>query len=238
MRAVFTYYTDNGNKLAQNWPKFSLFAHYFYLSVLSAVKYFDEVVIYTDAPNIVYNLFSDEQEIKVLTLDYNKQSRFKKGFWNFPKLVTYFLEASRNEPFLHIDNDFILNEKPKNLDAPIVCEATRYSFEPTWKFRELGIEPKDHNIKTAQKILCSGVLGGNNLEAFKTLMAKAEQVQAHVLENKLSTVRYAHLYIMEEYLLTGIVGIESVKTIDCKYQHLQGKKKLQNSGNEKNKRIA
>lgn len=221
MRAVFTYYTHNEKKINQNWLNFESFAKYFYLSVVAAARFFSEVIIYTDSPKIVKSIFKDNEQIQIITIDFNEKIKFPPSLWNIPKLISYNIEAQAGNKFIHIDNDLILHEKPKNLDKAVFCEMKRHSTVRASHFNEIGIS----NLVNSQEIICSGILGGNDTAAFIELYNRAEKTLQYINSNPTGLIRFVHLFIIEEFQLTDIVGIENAHTVNCDFTHYQGIKR-------------
>jgi len=96
---------------------------------------------------------------------------FNEKFWAYPKIVTYALQT---EPFLHIDLDALLWERPSDefLNAPIVFQNIEL-FSKHVGYKQLiqrfknsrsGLKKLNTSLNYAY---CCGFVGGNNLDYFQ-----------------------------------------------------------------------
>jgi GR25 family glycosyltransferase involved in LPS biosynthesis len=98
-------------------------------------------------------------------------------FWAYPKIVTY---SQQNEPFIHIDLDALLWEKPSDeiLNAPMVFQHKElFSIhkgynQPLSKHKEFG--NKAIKLSNIDYAYCCGFAGGNDIGFFKELRQKVD----------------------------------------------------------------
>jgi hypothetical protein len=106
MKAVFSFWNTTGNALAKatNWasPKFHLYS--WVLAVHQAKKHHKEVELVTDTVSL--DMFKKLQlPFTTIRTDLDELIHYPKSLWSLGKLKAYQIQT---EPFVHIDNDFIL----------------------------------------------------------------------------------------------------------------------------------
>jgi hypothetical protein len=106
MKAVFSFWNTTGNTLtkATNWsnPKFHLYS--WVLAVHQAKKYYNQVELVTDTASL--EMFKELQlPFTSIRTDLDELIHYPKSLWALGKLKAYQIQT---EPFVHIDNDFIL----------------------------------------------------------------------------------------------------------------------------------
>ena len=210
-RAVYTYCTNQGNNLLCGFYDEDSFVDTFKESLEKAHLYFDTVVVYADQEGVDF-LTSKGINESFAVVDYSSYD-YDRGYWNFPKLITYNLQSER---FIHIDTDFILEEQPDNLDKEIVCEKLRGLVIPQ---RTLKFLPKSVLKYYNPSNICSGLLGGNP-NIFKTLY----NVASVLVKPKNQNLSFENLYGIEEILLGAICKKNNITPfgITTEYTHLQG----------------
>ena len=216
-RAVYTYWTNNGSKYVCGFPTEQHFESIFNQSLYNSNQFFDEVVVYTDEKG-AEKLEELQIDCQKVIIDYSEYD-FDTRFWNFPKLITYSLQTV---PFVHIDIDLILKENPL-LDCDIVSEMNRGAVILSSDYKFLG---KEIYSEYDPLLICSGLLGGNNVDVFKELYEIAsEKVK---LENTINlNVTFNKLVAIEEIILTILKNRQglNVQYLNTEFEHYQGSKK-------------
>lgn len=208
-RLLYTFWTNKGTDYLCGFHTEDTMIEFFRKSINNSKRLFKEVVIYTDPHG--YEYLREKVNCDFEVIDYDLYE-FNKKFWCFPKLITYNLQS---KPFLHIDIDVILYEKPKNFKDKLVCE----------KIRPLQ-QPAEHRNFLPQKIqdnfspwnICSGILGGDPA-LFKLLY----KVSSTVVKTKNDNVTFDMLFGIEEIVLTSLAKMNDVEPIpyNGKFLHLQ-----------------
>jgi len=216
-KLIYTYWTNSGENFTSGFYDEDSFLSVFFSSLNKAKKFFNEVVIYTDVEGKQF-LESKNVVADFIVVDYNSYN-FNKKYWNFPKLITYNLQT---EPFLHIDMDLVLLEKPDGLSSSVVCEMVRGL---THFKRELSFLPKVVLKNYTTRNICSGLLGGDP-KIFKTLF----KVSSQLVKNKTQDVSFINLYGIEEIVLSSICKKNDIKPYEVTTQilHIQGAKAKMN----------
>lgn len=205
MKAVYTYWNNNGNKPYMNFSSKETFIEMATESIRLANNIFDSVTIYTDdiGYSFINGLFDN---VNIEIIDFGK---FRTSFWNYPKLVTYSIQT---EPFVHLDFDFLLKEISDDiLEADIISEKIRGRLIP----HKDALFLNDEIWLSTNQIICSGCLGGNNLDVFKELKYHADKY----VNNYDLIVNFNTLVAIEEVYLTylSIKYNLKVKTLNTKY---------------------
>ena len=171
--AVSTYF-DNPNH--SSWSGFSSLKDlqdFVSLSVFQSKKHIGKT-------KLVCNKYGAEK-LKGCGFDIIEPSleklRFHSMFWAYPKIVTY---SQQNEPFIHIDLDALLWERPSDeiLNAPMVFQHKElfkihkgYN-QPLSKHKEFG--NKAIKVSNIDYAYCCGFAGGNDIGFFKELRQKVD----------------------------------------------------------------
>ena len=210
-RLVYTYHTAKGSNLLAGFHSIESMLSTFKESLENSKKFFEKVVIYTDLEGSEF-LNSKEIECEMVIIDYSKYE-WNKLFWNYPKLITYNLQ---DDPFLHLDMDFILHNKPENLKERVLCEKIRGL---TMFSRDRSFLPKMILDNYNPNNICSGALGGDPL-VFKKLF----DISSVLVKNKSKDIGFNHIFAIEEIVLTSLCKINDIapKPIDCDFTHYQG----------------
>ena len=209
-RLCYTYYTGKGANYLSGFHTTESFLQIAKRSVEQARKFFPEVLIYTDEEGKLF-LQQEGFDVDFCIVDYDSYE-WNKGFWSFPKLITYNLQ---DRPFLHIDMDVILESKPTNSDCPLICEKVRplvmFSSRRKWLPPVVQANYSPNNI-------CSGILGGNP-EIFKKLFS----VSSQLVKNRDNHISFDMVMGIEEIVLTAICKLNGIspQAIDCVFTHYQ-----------------
>ncbi len=220
---IYTYcvYDDDVKSLCCGFPYPKLFFDCASLSLqLSKDNKPDNIVIYTSekGKDILTKNVRNIKDCEFVITDFSKYE-YDKRYWNFAKMVTYSMQSA---PFLHIDFDVFLDKNCLDnidLSADIYTEKMRsYSFEKNFlKYcLKKGTMP--------EKIICSGLLGGRNLQIFRENFKVA-------LENCKPTkkkIEFEDLYAIEEFNLTLLAHEKDlvIHEIDeYSFIHFQGEAK-------------
>lgn len=211
-KIIYTYWTNKGTDFLCGFQSENAFIKGAKGSLNRSLKITPNVEIWGDIEGKEY-LQSHGCEVNFVVVDYD-QYTWNKGYWNFPKLITYSLQE---EPFLHLDFDVVLFDRPTNLSADIVCEKIRPIGDLTALERDylpLAIKENYHPC-----IICSGILGGNNIKVFKKLLEIATPIA-----QKYGNVSDKNRYILEEVILTVIARLNNIsyEAINCNFKHWQG----------------
>ena len=209
-KLIYTYWTNNGENLLVGFHSEDSFIKIFRESLENSKKFFEEVIIYTDIQGKDYLKSLDIESIYII-IDYTIYD-FNKEFWNFPKLISMNLQ---DEPFIHIDMDLILHEKPKNLGEKIICEKIRGLVMLS---RELIFLPKFIQNNYNPNNICSGILGGDHL-IFKQLF----DISSEVVKIKKTNISFNMIFAIEEIILTSLCNIKKItpSVIDAEFTHYQ-----------------
>ena len=210
-RLVYTYYTAKGSNLLAGFHSTESMIKTFKESLENSKKFFTKVVVYTDLEGSKF-LSSQGVDCEMVIVDYDDYE-WNKLFWCFPKLITYNLQ---NEPFLHLDIDFILHDKPKNLEDRVLCEKIRGLVMLS---RDRSFLPKEILDNYTPNNICSGALGGDPL-VFKKLF----DVSSVLVKNKSKDISFNHVFAIEEIVLTSLCKMNNIepKPINCTFTHYQG----------------
>lgn len=145
-------------------------------------------------------------------------------WWVLGKLATY---AAQTEPFIHLDNDVILwSPLPARMtSAPILAQnPERFDFEDQSLYRidafMRGIEcfggwvPKEwvhYFANRANRAICCGILGGQNIELLRRYANLAIEV-IHRPENQLiwPTLGVRDNILVEQYFLAAYLHFHGV----------------------------
>jgi hypothetical protein len=221
MKICYTYWTNNGNNIDCGFDFPSFFFQTAEKSLKTAVNqpYQDDVVIYTDriGLDVIRKNIQKIPRVSFVVVDYN-QYNFDKRYWNFPKMVTY---AMQDTEFIHIDFDVFLKQnfiEQIDYSASIFCEKMR-DYKQEKEFARFN-----SNGKTPKKLICSGILGGSNVDAFKDNFKAAQLVCVPTKED----VTFESLVAIEEYSLTKLAaarGLTVQELCGNSFIHFQGKNK-------------
>lgn len=221
MKFCYTYWTNNGDNVCCGFDYPSFFFETAEKSLRCASKqpYADDIVIYTDklGYDIIKNNIKKVPGVSFYIVDY-KEYDFDKRYWNFPKMLTYSLQE---EEFIHLDFDvFIKPNFVEQIDysASLFSEKLR-DFEHVKEFDRFNA-----NNKKPKKLICSGLIGGTNLDAFKDNFSAAQIVCKPTKEK----VTFENLVAIEEYSLTKMSiarGLSIQEFCPDSFIHFQGKNK-------------
>jgi hypothetical protein len=171
----------------------------------ATVGFFPKAYIYTDTEGKAYieNHILDAQllgKVEIILFDFS--GNWNKNYWNYPKLMVY---NAQTEPFLHLDLDLILLQKPSDwlLNAPLLCEKTRglAQLSRARAFLPEVIQKHFHPI-----IPCSGAYGGNALQLFKKLYQVAQYSCTGT-----GSVSFEMMYTVEEVAMASILKINEIE---------------------------
>lgn len=175
-KAVYSYWNKDANYMnASGFEKFRDFLASITLSVLTSKKHFEQVEIVTDT--FGYGVLVNKMKLPFtsVNLAIDRWRGIEKHWWGFMKLVAY---SEQKEPFLHIDNDAFLWDKPsdaflkgklcfQSIEAPIT-EGWYGWYTPL--LQRAKAAPKFPQLvwdnMTDHAFNC-GVAGGNDLDTFQ-----------------------------------------------------------------------
>ena len=150
-------------------------------------------MVYTDKEGLE-NIKKLNINVDTTLIDYDEYS-FNKGFWNFPKLITYNLQE---KPFIHIDIDSEFIKDPKIGDSDVITEGVRGVFNLfSFKRSFLG---EEINSNYDANIVCSGLVGGSNLNVFKELF----EISSDIADDFIGDPSYDDMICIEEVVLTHL----------------------------------
>lgn len=217
MRLCYTYWVNEIQNISCGFGIPQLFFEAANKSIIAAKSQFKDICIYTNSfgADVLKNNVTASELCDIIEIDYSKYD-FDCRYWNFPKLITY---SMQEKPFIHIDFDVFLQSgfaKQLNKDSDIFTELIRdYDYVKNFdKFN--GIKP--------DKLICSGLLGANNIEAFK------ENFEVALIECKPTKKKivFEDLFGIEEYSFTQKVEQKKMKVQELDkttFLHFQGKNK-------------
>lgn len=240
-KIIYTYWTNKGKNLLCGFGNEATFIQYAKGSLAKSLKITPNVTIYGDIEGKNY-LESLGCTVDFIIVDYDAIP-FNKGYWNFPKLITYNLQT---EPFLHIDLDVRLKNTPSNLggvtltrlelaekeneiDPDVfidVSEKITSNYIICEKIRALIQRHTDRNHLPSvildnvhPYIICSGILGTDNPEIFKKLY----QIALPIVQVT-GDVSFDMMFGIEEIVLTVLAKLNgyAYAPIGCKFEHYQG----------------
>lgn len=217
MKAIYTYWTQDGSNMLCRFPSIATFNKMAKITVEQSLNIFDEVQIYTDVEGKAHLLSIGLDESLITLVDYS-QYDFDPRFWNYPKLISYSLQ---NSPFIHLDFDAILYKIPDPAD--IITEKRRSSdLQKRWNSFDLVTEVPD-------ELICSGIVGGHNTDVFKDLLDKCEESVSVAYNAHRQVSNPMDLIEIEEVVLTDLSIKRGLLVQDCGYEnyiHLQGQGKF------------
>lgn len=129
-KAVFTHWSDT--VYLNRYCGFNSKKDFFYsfgLALFCARSFFSKVILYTDKNGLrdiePFHQLIDEVHTDIEVLNTHNAPR---SLWAYPKIITYSLQE---DPFLHVDNDVFLWEKPKIefLEQELVCQSIEYKMQ-------------------------------------------------------------------------------------------------------------
>ena len=193
MKIVYSYYNYDGNGPSEFLLKCAK------LSLLSLrVCCPDlEAILYTTHDCVKY--FANFEIVnydEIIESDFNMKD-IDSRYWNYSKIWTY---AHQDEPFLHIDFDTVILDNFTIPDTDVVVERARPY--------EICDDIQAHSIEGCllpSKLLCSGFIGGKNLDIFKELYEYAT-IRCSKEYNKDIDVSYEHLNSIEELAFSQLVA--------------------------------
>lgn len=220
MRAVFSHWSlpllHNRNKV-HGEHSFSLLTSSWALSVLYARRVFGNAHLVTDTEG--KRLLVDELHLpfdSVSTILDSCQD-FHPDLWAFGKIVAY---AAQNQPFMHIDYDAFLLEKPakKFLEAPVFAESSEnfqdYTFyNPNIEYiSSLGYRSWcfPHSLRHAFNC---GIFGGSDLPFIQEYCRQASAMFHFLNDNRQELEKHEKFFrrfisiVPEQYLLAVLSQI-------------------------------
>lgn len=135
--------------------------------------------------------------------------QFKRGWWQIYKQYLY---KEMNEPFLHIDTDLIFEKNITLSHCDIICEKIRSNNLITNIAESLG-------LKRPSNIICSGIMGGHNLDIYKQ---NWNLVYPFMRDFK-GNIRDSYRWSVEEVTLTSLSSNLSIQSLENTHQHFQGR---------------
>jgi hypothetical protein len=170
----------------------------------------ENIYIYTDKSGENFVKENFDVNVEIVNFDI-----FRPAYWNYPKIVTFSLQTS---PFIHLDFDFHLYKKPLDdiLMSDIITEKRRARVIPKSHCPFV----RDDIWESTTELICSGLVGGNNIKVFKELKKYADLVV-----NKYDhIINFNSLIGIEEVYLTYLCNINnlSIRSLEPdSYKHYQ-----------------
>lgn len=211
MKAVFSFWNTTGNALvkATNWadPKFQLYS--WVLAVHQAKKYHEEVELVTDTVSL--DMFKKlELPFTTIRTDLDELVNYPKSLWSLGKLKAYQIQT---QPFVHIDNDFILYEPLPGwfTDKPIGFQNKEDGgwFEDAYRKQCNHLSKNGKNLPESwganDYAYNCGVYSCNDLEYNKRYCIEAFQLVNNNIE-LIEATGSANLYciIFEQYIASTV----------------------------------
>lgn len=141
-----------------------------------------------------------------------------------PYLGKFEVHKLQNEPYIHVDLDAVLYEIPEGKEDIITEKRRKCTFRTEVSTMEIPIKYQGRYIR---KIICSGLIGFNDIE-FKNRYVKAVIEKALWAKENVKNLDFPCMVANEEYILT-MMQLEEDKTVleiplDT-YIHKQGRVK-------------
>lgn len=216
MVGVQTFWLKEGDESWQFWGSKQNLMVSCSLSYFLLKKHFNKV-------NLVCNelgrsFMTEELGLKFDQIDIIplEQSELNEFVWSIYKLYTYSIQ---NEPFVHIDTDFFMFEKPPKeyLESDIFAQNLEINHPVYHTVRasaiDLGLKLPEY-IMASQKpavALNVGIIGGQNLQFFKDFYLLAKSLleeNSHLLENHAEKLFFFYLFLEQHVLFEAIKNKE------------------------------
>lgn len=172
-KAVFSYWNPDGFNNSSGYSCFKDMVASTALAVCSAKKIFKEVEFITN--DFGKLIFGDFIHLPVtIRTDLNKHDNLNKRWWGFTKIEAY---ASQDKPFVHIDNDAYLWNKPSDdlLTAKLLFQSIETPFKDGYGWypqllkvlKGTDFIPKQILDNPVDMAFNCGVMGANDLDIIK-----------------------------------------------------------------------
>lgn len=181
MKAIYSYWNKVGNDNKSGYNNLKDLCACTALSVENTLKHFGNAELITN--DFGYDLLINKAKIPFtsVNLELNKFDNLDQYFWGFTKIVAYSLQK---EPFIHIDNDFIIWDKPSKeiLSKDLFFQSEEPFDDDIYRYYKPLLElfynapfksDKISNNPTKLAFNC-GIMGANNLEVIKEWRELAE----------------------------------------------------------------
>jgi hypothetical protein len=217
MVGVQTFWLKEGDTSWQYWGSKQNLMVSCSLSFFLLKKHFGQV-------NLVCNAYGKSFMLEELGLPFDQidlieheESELNDFVWSIYKLHSY---AIQKEPFVHIDTDFFLFEKPPQdyLNADIFAQNLEINHPVYTNVRtksiELGLK-LPANIADAQNpavALNVGIIGGQNVSFFKDFYALAQGIlddNGHLLEQNAEDLYFFYLFL-EQHILYEAIKLQNI----------------------------
>lgn len=236
MKAIYSYWDINKlSKSSRNWINEEYKWMTLALSVCHSLNHFNKVEMVTtsECKKIIEDL---KIPFTKITTELDDLDRSFSKIWILEKIKAYSIQE---EPFIHIDGDFILYQGPGDFKEILVQEVEDFSNE----FFRSGYENRlercrknfvssSETFMTLNNSLCMGVYGQKNLELNKKY---CETVLKTIEDNKEYLKKQADLsafcIVLEQYIL-AVVSKENeaeISEIRSKFLHLTSEKFVGNN---------
>ena len=219
MNAIYSYWDLNLDyRVTKEWYRNDFKWLTLALSVYHSLEHYDKVEMVTTTP--MKKLF-EEFEIPFTKISTELDDlKFNRKLWILGKIKAYSIQ---DDPFIHIDNDFILYEKPTLNSSILVQEFESFDilFHKTGykdkldKSRENFInKPKLFDV--TDKSLCMGVYAVNDINFNKLYCSKVLNLvndnKDYILKQT-DAIRFG--IILEQYMLSTLaeennIGVEEI----------------------------
>lgn len=174
--------------------------------------------------------------IKLLEIPFTSVSteledlNYNPKFWIVGKIKAYQIQE---EPFIHLDGDLILYEKPNSFEDILVEKLESFKDD----FYKAGysslidrsidnFKATTERFKNNEYSYSMGVYGSNNLEINKeycNFVFNSYEENKEYLESQPDMIMFPGL-ILEQYTLASFTDKDTVETLDTKYLHLTSDK--------------
>lgn len=218
MNLLFTYWTNKGKNISCGFSHPEYFFDVADMCLFYAKQHnFENIVIYTDiyGKEILTKNLLQISGVNIEVVFYDEYD-FDERYWNFPKLITYNLQ---NEPFLHIDFDVFLKSAgimDFDTTTDIYTEMLR-----EYKLKKEFIKYLFIKKVFPYQLICSGLIGGSNMQVFKDNFKLAEKKCVKSIWN----VNFFDLIAIEEFSFTQLCAERKLRIHELdksKYDHFQG----------------
>ncbi len=222
MRIIFSLNTDIINVLSTRTDVFEVVMKQYYLAIMKAKEYYNDVVLYTD--KVGQDIFKDLCEIKLL--DKNDSYLFSEA-----KVETI---SKESVPFIHIDGDLFITDKLRyfnNIDL-LVDHNDNNIWESYYKSTVEKLTLDIQNFPEwgkPNKLFCMGIAGFFNDNLKNLFIERYYSTKEAYLKNKNNYYSLAPI-VIEQYPLAVITQYHNFKFEFAdnknKYLHLYGRQKF------------
>jgi len=234
-KVVYSFY-DKGNPY-NHWVNKEYFLCALTHSVFQSLKYFEKVEMVTDS--VSKKMFEDlDIPFTKISTELDELKNYPKELWALGKIKAYSIQ---NEPFIHLDNDLILNDNT-NLDLlneyDIAVSHKEENTSPYNIFYPKLLNALDLQVDTKiwnryDYAFNMSIYACNNLKFNKFYTEKAFELVENNIEKFVNYEKqntgFTSNTIYEQYLIAQLSQYKKLEVLVCKdalnYEHIERLKK-------------